>query len=176
MSSFFRRRRELDLEDELRRARPEPRPEFLAMLSDRVRESRRPARSPMRLAFAAALSIGVLVALSAVGGLGYAASAVQSATHAVVQVVKPAKAGKPRIVKSSAAADQYGPRTVTICHRPGTPAEKTLHVPPSAVPAHRRHGDIIGSSCAQARKKQLGVFKPGKGKGKAGKKGKGKGK
>lgn len=33
---------------------------------------------------------------------------------------------------------------VTICHKPGTPAEKTLNVPASAVPGHLGHGDYLG--------------------------------
>ncbi len=33
---------------------------------------------------------------------------------------------------------------VTICHRPGTPAEKTLVLPPSAIPGHLGHGDTLG--------------------------------
>ena len=33
---------------------------------------------------------------------------------------------------------------VTICHKPGTPAEQTKRVPPQAVPAHLGHGDRLG--------------------------------
>jgi hypothetical protein len=33
---------------------------------------------------------------------------------------------------------------VVICHKPGTPAEHTLSVPPEAVPAHLGHGDTLG--------------------------------
>jgi alpha-tubulin suppressor-like RCC1 family protein len=32
-----------------------------------------------------------------------------------------------------------------ICHKPGTPAEKTLYVPPSALNGHLGHGDTLGS-------------------------------
>lgn len=34
---------------------------------------------------------------------------------------------------------------VTLCHSPGTPAEKTLTLPAPAVEAHLRHGDRLGS-------------------------------
>jgi len=34
--------------------------------------------------------------------------------------------------------------TITICHKPGTPAEKTLVLPASAGPGHLRHGDYEG--------------------------------
>jgi hypothetical protein len=34
--------------------------------------------------------------------------------------------------------------TITICHKPGTPAEKTLVLPAPAVPGHLRHGDYEG--------------------------------
>jgi hypothetical protein len=37
-----------------------------------------------------------------------------------------------------------GHTPVTICHKPGTPAEKTLIVDDSAVPGHLRHGDYLG--------------------------------
>lgn len=33
---------------------------------------------------------------------------------------------------------------VTLCHKPGTPAQQTLNVPPSAVPGHLGHGDYLG--------------------------------
>jgi hypothetical protein len=33
---------------------------------------------------------------------------------------------------------------VTICHKPGTPAEKTKTIPRSALPGHLGHGDTIG--------------------------------
>jgi hypothetical protein len=37
------------------------------------------------------------------------------------------------------------PEMVTICHGPGTPAEKTLTLPEPAAAAHLRHGDRLGS-------------------------------
>jgi hypothetical protein len=43
------------------------------------------------------------------------------------------------------AAPPGGPHTpVTICHKPGTPAEHTLVVDDDAVPAHLAHGDSLG--------------------------------
>lgn len=33
---------------------------------------------------------------------------------------------------------------VTMCHKPGTPAEQTIQVPQSAVAAHLNHGDTMG--------------------------------
>ena len=33
---------------------------------------------------------------------------------------------------------------ITLCHKPGTPAEKTLVLPAAAVPGHLRHGDYEG--------------------------------
>jgi hypothetical protein len=32
-----------------------------------------------------------------------------------------------------------------VCHKPGTPAEKTLHLPQAAVPGHLGHGDYPGA-------------------------------
>jgi hypothetical protein len=37
-----------------------------------------------------------------------------------------------------------GHTPVTICHKPGTPAEKTLVVDDDAVPGHLGHGDYLG--------------------------------
>jgi hypothetical protein len=34
--------------------------------------------------------------------------------------------------------------TITICHKPGTPAQKTLVLPASAGPGHLQHGDYEG--------------------------------
>jgi len=32
-----------------------------------------------------------------------------------------------------------------VCHKPGTPAEKTLWVPDAAIPGHLGHGDVRGT-------------------------------
>src|SRR5918998_2855002 len=45
------------------------------------------------------------------------------------------------LIPSRALAHQ---QKVTICHKPGTPAEKTMEVPKSAVDGHLRHGDHRG--------------------------------
>lgn len=34
---------------------------------------------------------------------------------------------------------------ITICHKPGSPAEQTMTIPLAALPAHLGHGDFIGS-------------------------------
>lgn len=34
---------------------------------------------------------------------------------------------------------------ITICHKPGTPAQKTLSIPPAALQGHIGHGDDIGA-------------------------------
>jgi hypothetical protein len=45
------------------------------------------------------------------------------------------------VIPSRAVAQQ---QKVTICHKPGTPAEKTKEVPQSAVDGHLGHGDHLG--------------------------------
>lgn len=112
MSKFWKRGgHELDLEAELRARRPEPRPEFVAMLAARVRnETRAHRRGSFRLAFAAAFSAAVLTALASVGGLGYAASSVTKAAKAVAKVVAPAKKeGSQVVAVRSAGSDEYRP-------------------------------------------------------------------
>ena len=44
------------------------------------------------------------------------------------------------VIPSRVLAQQ---QKVTICHKPGTPAEKTMEVPPSALHGHLRHGDRL---------------------------------
>ena len=49
------------------------------------------------------------------------------------------------IVAGAGADPPGGPHTpVTICHKPGTPAEMTLVVDDDAVPGHLGHGDTLG--------------------------------
>lgn len=44
----------------------------------------------------------------------------------------------------AAGAVLAGHTPVTICHKPGTPAEHTITVDDDAVPAHLAHGDYLG--------------------------------
>jgi hypothetical protein len=47
----------------------------------------------------------------------------------------------------ASAADSYpddGKKKFPICHKPGTPAEKTLYVPYEALGGHLGHGDYKG--------------------------------
>ena len=60
--------------DELRRAKPEPRSEFVLTLAERLRAQRHGARPVRRMALAAALTTALLAALAPVGALGSAAS------------------------------------------------------------------------------------------------------
>ncbi len=39
----------------------------------------------------------------------------------------------------------FATENTTLCHKPGTPAEKTLVLPTEAVPGHLGHGDRLGS-------------------------------
>jgi hypothetical protein len=66
----------LDLEGALRANRPEPRAEFVRLLTARINESRQ-HRVAFRLAFAAALTLMLAAGLMAFGGIGYAGAAVE---------------------------------------------------------------------------------------------------
>lgn len=74
MKKFFRWSRRLDLEDELRAGRPEPRRDFVTALAGEVR--RRPIeRTRMgRVGVALALTGLILVSVASFGGVGYASS------------------------------------------------------------------------------------------------------
>jgi hypothetical protein len=137
VGQFWKRQEEpLDLEAELRARRPAPRAELLASVADRVRTERGYRRSGARLAFAGGLTAAMLVALSAVGGMSYAATAVKHAAQKTGWVKISKKHATP--AKTSAGA-QYLTK-VTICHK-----GKTISVASSAVPAHLRHGDTRGA-------------------------------
>ncbi len=94
-----------DLEAELRVNRPEPSREFVHRLEARVRESRRSRAGSFRVAFAGAMSAGVLVALASVGGLGYASIATTTAVDKAKKVVR---SHGVLVVHKSPARDQYG--------------------------------------------------------------------
>jgi hypothetical protein len=97
-----------DLERRLRRQRPRPRDAFVEALSVQIRESRAARRAqPLRVALAAALTLGMLAALGAVGGLGYAANAAKSAASAVFSAKRPdAGTGWEKV---TSGGDQYRP-------------------------------------------------------------------
>ena len=108
MRGFWKR--EDKLERELRAQRPEPRAEFMQSLESRVvgKAYRRPARS-FRLGLAAALTVGMLVALASFGGLSYAATGVSHAVKAATHVVAPAHQAKVAVPSAplSSAQAQY---------------------------------------------------------------------
>jgi hypothetical protein len=133
---FWKRRGNLDLERDLRAARPEPRPEFLRTLADRVGERRRPYRG-VRMALAASVAAILLVAVASVGGIGRAASA----GHGFVKVATSiAFVHTPSVIHKTAAADQYPPPTTpsppvtTPSPAVTTPAPVVTTPPPTVTP------------------------------------------
>ena len=50
----------------------------------------------------------------------------------------------PAVGKQSPPVGQQSPPRVTICHKPGTPAQKTMTLPQPAAQAHLAHGDRRG--------------------------------
>jgi hypothetical protein len=94
-----------DLERRLRAQRPRPRETFVHELSSRVRESRiTRRRRSVQIALAGGLTLVMLAALGAVGGLGYAANAARNAAVAVF--LQPTPVGPGGV---SAGGDQYRP-------------------------------------------------------------------
>jgi hypothetical protein len=106
---YFKNRRELDLESQLRANRAQPRADFVGALANEVR-SRPAERSRLgRVGLAFALSGLIVVALASFGGIGYASSA---ASHAVK---KPGAAKHARVVNSAARAQyvHYTPKATS---------------------------------------------------------------
>jgi hypothetical protein len=103
----WRRNRETGLEAELRASRPEPSRDLVHQLEARVRQDGRARRGSFRVAFAASTAVGMLLALSSVGGLGYAAT---GAGHAVAKAKRIVHAHGVTQVHKSAARAQYRPK------------------------------------------------------------------
>jgi hypothetical protein len=140
----FRRQRGIDLEHELRAGRPEPRPEFLAMIGERVAEGRSRTHGRVRIAFGAALTAGMLAAVAAVGGVGFAASSVHKVAKSVVRITH---TSHPRVVNGTSAANQYN-RNVNVCYK-----GKVITIKESQLPSFRAKGAKVtsakkGSKCA----------------------------
>ena len=92
MNRFFKRGKDSELERELRRNRPQPRDEFVQMLSNRVeRESRLGRSLRSRIAGVAVASAVMLAAVGAFGGIGYAANGVKDVVKVAKSVVVAAK-------------------------------------------------------------------------------------
>lgn len=103
------RRKERGVEHELRAARPEPKPEFLSALSEQVRAESRRSRfgARPRLALAGVLTAGLLAAVGAFGGFGYAATAAQQAVDAVSGILVAGNDDPIEVRLLTAGADQY---------------------------------------------------------------------
>ena len=74
---------------------------------------------------------------------GEAKAAREAAKQARAQARAEAKAARE-------AAKQDGSEKVTVCHKPGTPAEGTLEISMSAVQAHLDHGDVLDACGSMA--------------------------
>ena len=158
MNRFFKRGKDSELERELRRNRPQPRDEFVQMLSKRVeRESRLGRSLRSRIAGVAVASAVMLAAVGAFGGIGYAANGVKDVVKVAKSVVVAAKGDAKKSGGDNKGGNdnkgkgddggkpddkQYGHKK-KICHEPG-PHQRTIEVGNDAVPAHLAHGDYLG--------------------------------
>ena len=104
MKSFWSRQRSFDVEEALRRNKPEPRTDFVAHLAEHVRTDRRTTRAGLRVALAGALTVALLAALAPVGALGSAGSAAKSMVNAASRVA--ATQTRP-VARQTPAANQY---------------------------------------------------------------------
>ncbi len=110
MTGFFKRGDRL--EGELRAARPRPSDQLVSRIEGRI-HAERPSlahRGSFRIAVPVALTAVMVGALAAVGGVGYAATSIESAAKAVSHVFVPAKAHQAIVVEGlSSGGDQYQP-------------------------------------------------------------------
>ena len=90
---FWNKANETKLERELRARRPQPREEFVRMLSDQVTPQRRTRRlATPKVALIAAVTTALAASLGATGALGAAGGSVHSFSRSVVHIVSPPKA------------------------------------------------------------------------------------
>lgn len=127
------------LERELRAQRPEPRADFLHALESRIlgESHRQPARR-LRLGLAAALTVGMITALGAFGGLGYAATGVTHAVQAATHVVAPAHKAAP-VQKTQPLSSAQAQYLVAMCF-----LRHTIYVDSRAVRILERLGAKLG--------------------------------
>jgi hypothetical protein len=164
MSHFWRDRDELG--EGLRAARAEPRPEFLDSLVHRLESEKGGIGGRWRLAVAAAVTDGLLGAVGASGGIGYASSATKSFVRAVepnhnIHLGRSSQGrgggtgssteDSPGSRGSTPAADEYVGKTA-ICHRTGSSRHPfvIIVVSHNALRAHKAHGDTLagpGGTC-----------------------------
>ena len=64
------------------------------------------------------------------------------AAGAAVVAIVPAL---PAVGQQSPPVGQQSPPRVTICHKPGSPGQKTMTLPLPAAQAHLGHGDVPGA-------------------------------
>lgn len=157
MDRLWRRKDGSDIERRLRRDRPQAPDDLVRTLSSRIEaEATRGSGGSFRVALAAGLTVLMLIATAAVGGLSYASSAARHTAGAVGGLVvsgpKHPPSAAPRRVSGGhgPSDDQYGTK-ITLCHKPGR-HQQTIRVSRNAVAAHLRHGDYVGS-CRPLRKK-----------------------
>lgn len=152
------------LERRLRKERPQPSDEFVALLAERVETSSRRRAPRTRFALVGAVTVAFAVALATTGGFAYAATAAKNVAAAAKVVVaapvsivkesdshgskggdsKPDTAPADKADKGGGKADddQYGHKK-HVCHNPGK-NQVTIELDQSAVPAHLAHGDYLG--------------------------------
>jgi hypothetical protein len=109
MTRFWKRHGEsFDLEGALRENRPQPRPDFVRAVAERVHERQRRLRpSRLRVALTAGVTAFLLVALGSVGGLGYATDAAVAAFDTVSDTLE---TGSEPIPESSGGTQYFGAR------------------------------------------------------------------
>jgi hypothetical protein len=106
LRSFWQRWRDpLGLYARLEARRSRARPEFVRHLATELGESRRSARTPLRLALVGALTLMMLAAAGTVGAAGYAGSALSNAANAIATV---SSGGNDKIVLADDDDDDEG--------------------------------------------------------------------
>jgi hypothetical protein len=150
LNRFWKRQDEL--ERRLRRERPVPPALLVNTLLQQIDATPGRRRSSFRLGLAAAVSVAMLLALGAFGGLGYAASSVRHAVQAAVHVVGPTKKETPDQPVLNSAAQQYGPK-VLVCAMTPDGRQVTASISQSVAAAYlQTHPKAYLGSC--------GAFRP----------------
>ena len=128
------RKRETDLERELRAQRPQPREEFVRSLSKLVEPVSRPRRSALpKVALVAAVTAVLAASLGVTGALGSAGGSIHIFGSSIVHLISPAHPSTDTVVVSPKIGASTSTRPSSATHQTTTTTTTTTTSPNGAL-------------------------------------------